>query len=165
MRGLKWSRVLKLRWIIKSHPSWVRGLKCFKRKKSINRHGVASLADAWIKMEHSQPVDNQSIWSSDILYARKLVRTESNTRIPGEKQWNRYQFYAISLSHPLRMCGLKQIIYFFLLMRRTVTSSVDAWLCYTLPKIFEVQQDFLLQKGPLLHYCLSYSSWVCGLKL
>ena len=33
-----------------SHPPWVRGLKCFKRKKSINRHGVASLADAWIKI-------------------------------------------------------------------------------------------------------------------
>jgi len=51
MRGLKLLFVFTIYHTRKSHPSWMRGLKLKQEENQILTGHVASLVDAWIKIE------------------------------------------------------------------------------------------------------------------
>jgi len=98
MRGLKFKTKKGKQEINASHPSRMRGLKCFVFRQSVHGAAVASLADAWIEMR----LPNVSI--STVLSHPSRMRGLKLTYYI----WN----FCDKWSHPSRMRGLKSLSLF-----------------------------------------------------
>ena len=148
-----------LRKIIKSHPTWVRGLKLFERNKERVFH-VAPYVGAWIETfkgqveRHSQKVAPYvGAWIETNLHYASVEPVRSHpTWVRGLKPIINGWVEHFRMSHPTWVRGLKRETFECLLRGGYVAPYVGAWIETELSAFRSSIQ-------------MSHPTWVRGLKL